>query len=274
MLIFPIGPSPSLIEQSVSRSKTKKSLVSEASDQSKTDALKNYEENLDLLLAFLNRFYPKDAQRSIKVLHNAVEPLKDNPERLKDNPKNVTSLTRAANKLRSTVQEYFAAFNLAQAWMCVMLVTFIETYLEDGLIGLSAINPKLMKNAPPIYYQTILETESLDELHQEVRRQWARQMVEGGPPKFVRRLKDMGARDYDEKGIFRIEHLWDTRNLIVHSRGVADVAYVKKYKYKSLQAGTRLTVNLGWWLPAVKGFVECTDRFFLNYGSGVSKDPT
>jgi hypothetical protein len=83
------------------------------------------------------------------------------------------------------------------------------------------------------------------------------------------------ARGYDEKEIFRVEHLWDTRNLIVHSRGIVDVAYTKKYKH--LQKGVHVKVNLAqlhWWLPALKGFIECTDQFFLNYRpSPMNKEP-
>jgi hypothetical protein len=246
--------------QSVSRSKTKKPPLSGASDEPKTDALKRFEENLGLLTAFLNRFHPTDLQRSGKVLGRVIE-------RFKDDPENVAPLTRAANKVSAAVQEYLSASRLSHEWLGVMLVTFTEVYLEDGLISLSALNPKLIKDAPPIDHHRILETESLDELRHEVRQRWAHQKVEGGPRKFVRRLKDMGARGYDEKDIFRIEHLWDTRNLIVHSRGIVDVAYIKKYNH--LQTGVHVKVNLAqleWWLPAMKGFVECTDRFFLNYG--------
>jgi hypothetical protein len=252
----------------VARSKTRKPPRSEASNKPKTDAMKNLEENLDLLIAFLNRFHPDELHRVINSFGRSVN-------KLKADPKNIVPSTRVSTKLTTAVNGYLAASRIANEWMSVMLVTFTESYLEDGLIRLAVLNPHLMKDALPIDHNRILEVESIDELREEVRQQWAHQKVEGGPRKFVRRLKDMGARGYDEKEIFRVEHLWDTRNLIVHSRGIVDVAYAKKYKH--LQKGVHVKVNLAqlhWWLPAFKGFIECTDQFFLNYRpSPMNKEP-
>ena len=262
----------------MARSKTKKPPISEASNKPKTDAMKNLEENLGLLMAFLNRFHPNELNRVIKSFGRSVEKLKADPlkaDPLKADPKNIESLSRVSTTLTATVNEYLAASRIPNEWMSVMLVTFIETYLEDGFIRLAVLNPKLIKDALPIDHNIILEVESIDELREEMRQQWAHQKVEGGPRKFVRRLKDMGARGYDEKEIFRVEHLWDTRNLIVHSRGIVDGAYAKKYKH--LQKGVHVKVNssqLQWWFPALKGFVECTDTFFLNYcPSPMNKEP-
>ena len=89
-------------------------------------------------------------------------------------------------------------------------------------------------------------------------------MAEGGPRKIVQKLKKMGARGYNDNDIFCLEHLWDTRNIIVHSRGIVDAAYLAKYKHR--QKGDRVTINLDRWLPALKSFTETTDQFFLNYG--------
>jgi len=73
-------------------------------------------------------------------------------------------------------------------------VTFTEAYLEDGLIGLPEKNPNLLNDAPPIPPNKMMEAESLDELRQKITRHWAHQKIEGGPRKFVPRLKKMGAR--------------------------------------------------------------------------------
>lgn len=252
----------------MARSKKTKPPISEASNKPKTDAMKNFEANLDLLMAFLNRLHPTVLLRVIKSLSRAVE-------RFKADPKNTAPLKRVSAQLTGAVNEYLSSSCLSHEWISVMLVTFTETYLEEGLMSLAVMNPKLMKDAPPIDHDRMLEVESIDELRDEMRQQWARQKVQGGPRKFVRRLKDMGARGYDEKEIFRVEHLWDTRNLIVHSRCIVDVAYAKQYKH--LQKGVHVKVNLAqiqWWLPALKGFVECTDTFFLNYRpSPMNKEP-
>jgi hypothetical protein len=226
-----------------------------------TDAMRNFETNISLLVAFLDRLKPNEIQRRAKSAMRVVG-------RYKADQTNIAPLERAITKLNEATSDYLKVSQLSHEWMSVMLVTFSEAYLEDGLIGLSAKNPNLLKDAPPIPPNRMLEAESLDELRHEIRQQWAHQKVEGGPRKFVRRLKDMGARSYDDKDVYRLEHLWHTRNLVVHSRGIVDAAYLAKYRH--LQKGDRVKVNLpqiGWWLPALKHFTETTDQFFLNYGA-------
>jgi hypothetical protein len=221
-----------------------------------TDAMTNFEANVGLLVAFINRLKPSDIQRSAKSAIRVVA-------RYKADPKDTKPIERAVAKLTELTSEWSKVREISFEWMSVMLVTFTEAYLEDGLIGLPAKNPNLLKDAPPIPPNRMIEAESLDELRQEITRQWAHQKIEGGPRKFIRRLKDMGARGYNDTDIYRLEHLWDTRNLIVHSRGIVDAVYLRKYKHR--QKGDRVTINLGWWLPALKNFTEATDQFFLNY---------
>jgi hypothetical protein len=246
----------------VARSSTEKPPLSEASNKPKTDAMKNFEENLSLLVAFLNLLHPAEVQRGAASLGRIITRFMTEPT-----PKKLVPIVRVVNNLNKRISEYVMASRLSYEWISVMLVAFTEAYLEDGLIGLAVVNPQLLMNdAPSTDYARIFEVQSLDELREEMRRQWALQKLQGGPSKFVRRLKDMGARGYDDREIFRVQHLWDTRNLIVHSRGIVDRNYVAKFKH--LEKGTHVKVNLPQiqhWLPALSGFVECTDAFFLSY---------
>ena len=127
-----------------------------------------------------------------------------------------------------------------------------------------------MKDAPPISHNRALEVDSIEELRNEVRQQWAHDFLRpGGPETWLRRLKNMGARGYDDEATLQIQHLWDTRNLIVHSRGAASVAYARKYATSEVKRGERVKVGINQfqhWLNAVKSFTICTDAFFLKYG--------
>src|SRR4051812_14536412 len=115
-----------------------KSAVSEPSDKPKTDALKNFEANLELLISFLDRFNPTDLERKAKAMLRAIE-------RFKVDPKTVASLTRAGDKVNAAITEHLAASQIAHEWIGVMLVTFTEAYIEDGLVSVAGINSKLMK---------------------------------------------------------------------------------------------------------------------------------
>ena len=61
-----------------------------------------------------------------------------------------------------------------------------------------------------------------------------------------------------------MQHLWDTRNLIVHARCIADAAYAKKYANRGAKVDVEVRVNLHSleeWLEAVKEFVKWVDAF-------------
>jgi hypothetical protein len=69
----------------------------------------------------------------------------------------------------------------------------------------------------------------MDELRAAMTRLWAHDALRpDGPRTWVRQLKDMGAKKPIDQGVVsEVEHMWDTRNLIVHSRCVADATYAK-----------------------------------------------
>jgi hypothetical protein len=72
-----------------------------------------------------------------------------------------------------------------------------------------------------------------------------------------------------------MQHLWDTRNLIIHSRSIASNAYAKTYKTLGFAAGNEVTVThrlFQEWLGGSKEFIAWTEAFFLKYGG--SKPPT
>jgi hypothetical protein len=106
-------------------------------------------------------------------------------------------------------------------------------------------------------------------LRAEIRRNWAHDALRpGGPEKWRREVRDLGARPLDQKIVYAVQHMWDTRNLIVHARCIADAAYAKKYAHLGAKKDQTVNVNLhtfGSWLDPVKAFVEWADVVFLNY---------
>jgi hypothetical protein len=152
--------------------------------------------------------------------------------------------------------------------MTVMLITFLENFLEDGLMEVAVKNPQIIKK---VEFQAIkiFETESLEELRTELRRSWAHDALRpDGPGTWYRTFRDMGAPSLEEKVVQSLQHMWDTRNLIVHGV-IADVAYAKKYSNRGAKVGVEVKVNLhsfAEWLIPLKQFVEWVDTFVFNYG--------
>jgi hypothetical protein len=229
----------------------------------KTEAMKNFEANLDPLLILIKRLEPE------RMLRDGEAAIQEIQKWRQTNFKDTDSVVTAATKFSSTVTEFLAVHELVFNWMSVMLVTFLEAYMEEGLISLAEKNPGLLKDAPPIAPARALEVNSLEELRDELRQQWAHgKLRPGGPETWVKRLTGMGARGYDKKACDEVQHLWDTRNLIVHSRGVASVAYVRKYASTGVKPGTQVNVSnnrFSGWLDSLKIFMSCTEAFFLSY---------
>ncbi len=117
-----------------------------------------------------------------------------------------------------------------------MLITFVQAYLEDRLAEVA------------------------------VHRQGAAKVFRGSPKEWVKFLEKMGAR-YTGALKRGTQHLYDTRNLIVHGQGVATQDYVTNYAKEcpSLRVGGRVPVGSAefrQWLDNVGRFVVCTERLF------------
>jgi hypothetical protein len=186
---------------------------------------------------------------------------------------NLTTLKRGVSNISLGIDKYVQRKGLIYDWYCVMVVAFVEAYLEEGLVLIATKNQTLLASGDTLSYQRVFEVNSLDDLKIELREQWAKKTLRGGPEKWLDRLKNMGARGYTKDCSFRIQHLWDTRNLIVHAQGIASAAYLKKQGKASLKPGDRVRVDetiIAWWNQGVADFVDPTEQFFLAYGNRVS----
>lgn len=150
-----------------------------------------------------------------------------------------------------------------------MLVTFLEGYLEDVLIEMARKNPQLVKDVA-LDIRSIFQVASIEELRDEVRRQWAHnELRPDGPRKWYRAIKDKGAKQLDQSIIYEMQHLWDTRNLIVHGKGIIDAPYAAKYSdRREVKRGQQVGVGtavIQRWLERISKFVDWADEFCLSY---------
>jgi len=232
---------------------------------SETDAYKNFQVNLDHLGRLLE-LMPVELTRSVNTLKRRIS--REVKKIKKTSNADIDAIQRALSDMSVGVDHFVHVHGFLYSWMSVMLVTFVEAYMEENLELIARKNPKLLKNVDPIPFETVFESDSLEDLKVELGEQWARKTLRGGPGRWLKRLQEIGARGYEKDCCFRMEHLWDTRNLIVHAQGVVNKAYVKKYANLKLKPGDRVRVagNLfKWWINGLKDFIEPTDQFFFKY---------
>jgi hypothetical protein len=121
--------------------KTKKGRKRESSDEKpKSDALKDFEINLDALMAFLERLRSHELLDDTKALERVIK-----KETASAPQVNIKRLERGVKKYTAAIDKWTAFYRPAVQWMSVMLVSFIEAYLEQGLVSLAAKNPRLVK---------------------------------------------------------------------------------------------------------------------------------
>lgn len=230
-----------------------------------SDAYKNLEANLGKLVELTALLYPTKLEQVVKKGAKHIE------RQLAMGPAiKVSYLKRTVSEISTAVDKYVKARTLTFEWTSVMLVAFIETYLEESLTLIAKKDPALMKNMDPMPPDKILNTDSIEELKDDLRQQWANKTLKGGPKQWLKRLQAMGSPPYTKDCSFRMEHLWDTRNLVVHARGIADRHYAITYKTPQIKAGNRIVISgaiLTWWLQGIAQFVDPIDVFFLKYGN-------
>jgi hypothetical protein len=241
----------------------------EKSVKQKSDALKNFEANLDDIMAFLGQMKKGSAaaEKAAKRATKTVEKTKRLVGTEKLSTQDIEPILRSLDTVRKAVQKW-TAFNVpASRWIVVMMVSYLEGYLEDVLIGIALKRSEIIKNVD-IQTARVFEVDSIEELRAEVRRNWAHdELRPNGPIAWRKALKARGAASpITQATIDKMQHLWDTRNLIVHARSVADVPYAKKYAKQGARTGVAVKVSmksLEVWLEAIAEFVDWADTLYL-----------
>jgi hypothetical protein len=149
-----------------------------------------------------------------------------------------------------------------------MLVTCVETYLQDVLAAVASVDPDLMSTSQQrVPYADVVKATSLDALVDEMRARWARAWLrKGGPTYWKSRLEKMGAREYPANLGPRLEQIWAIRHLVVHAAGIANTAFVKRHPGWVDAAGHRVRINsnaLGRFVDTITVFMKATETFFV-----------
>lgn len=182
----------------------------------------------------------------------------------------VAKFTRSSEHYKRTRQTGRERMATATLWQVVMLVTCVEAYLQDLLAIAASVDPKLMDKSQQVApYADVISATSLDELASELRARWARGWLsDGGPTRWISRLKRMGARGYSDGLAPRLELIWGIRHAVVHAAGVATADFVKRHPGFGgvVAAGDRVRMGVhdfSAFIESANGFLEPTERFFV-----------
>src|ERR1700730_10501824 len=114
--------------------------MTESKEKSKSEASKNFESNLDQIMAFVHQMASAQIQMDSMKTAKAIKKVAATGPDV-----NAKKLERIVEKYKQAVDGYLAYVLPACRWMSVMLVSFLETFLEDGLVEIAQRNPRVVK---------------------------------------------------------------------------------------------------------------------------------
>ena len=176
---------------------------------------------------------------------------------------------RISDTLLKPMKQFTEGFLTVREWIPVLLVTTVETYLEDVLIYAAKVDPAIMESSrPTVPYVEVIRARSLEELKTILPPRWARNnfVNDGGPDSWIKKLTKMGARGYRPETANEMETLWGVRHLIVHSRSVATPAFARQHPEIRIKVGENISIRsdqLTAWVKVVYHFVDVTDFYFV-----------
>ena len=175
---------------------------------------------------------------------------------------------RAGQRYVDGLSARVGPYKTVTLWQLVILITCLEAYLQDVLVGAASVDPELMSDSKQnADYVDVVAAASLEELAKGMRVRWARNWLRnGGPHDWIKRLKKMGARGFPSDLGDRLAMWRDVRHAVVHSAGVIDEAFVKRHPTVGKKAGDRLgaaSSDVKKLIEATKDFLDPTEEFFL-----------
>lgn len=179
-------------------------------------------------------------------------------------------------KLEERIDKVHAQMELITEWGCVFLVTCTETYLQDALSYFAGLDISLMNDSEQrASYKEVLSASSLDELAEELRGRWARNVIDGGgPSKWAERLKKMGASSLENFDLQLMEELWGSRHLIVHRAGKVTRDFLDRHPSCAKALGDQLVIpsdKLPKYIVSVGDFVKMVEGFLVSRYAGRSR---
>jgi len=230
-----------------------------------TDAYYTFGENLGRLNTLLDLRDTRSRQVTLELamINRMIQELPGSgPSRDSQLPGLLSERERFGKQLRSVVR----ANALVNEWHIVMVVTFLETYLEDVLANTAGVDPSHMaKSEQAVNYADAVEANSLDELRSEIRRRWANNVVRNGSPAaWVQRLRGWGASQLRDDHVEHLDQIIGARHVVVHAAGRVTREFVRRYPSSNRKVGQQIditTEELMQLTNSVLDFVAVTDKF-------------
>ncbi len=200
--------------------------VAHSPDAIKSEPYQNFEATLEDVLLLLKLASPRAFERTIRRSADRVHRMIDKGASGEDQ-----RLSAAVRGITNTVDQYLNHRDLLSGLMTIVLVTGVEAYLVESLVLIAREDPSLpTKDTQQVAHNRILRANTIEELRDELRRDWAKSVLSGPPAGWIKRLKALGA-PIPSQTREKFGHLWATRNLICcTNRGRADPdSYLKDY---------------------------------------------
>ncbi|HEV2149718.1 MAG TPA: hypothetical protein VGR37_20120 [Longimicrobiaceae bacterium] len=177
------------------------------------------------------------------------------------------AMMRRHGEVKQRVADFEAQFGFLNEWDCVMVVTFTETYLQDVLAYFAALDSRLMGDSEQsATYAEIAAAGSVEALAAELRDRWARNFVDdGGPRRWIGRLRRMGASALSEDLVPTMEELWGVRHLVVHRAGAIAHDFLRRHPQLGGTVGEQIRLAedaVTNYVLAAWAFVESVDGYF------------
>lgn len=177
-------------------------------------------------------------------------------------------LRRQLTGLKRRGIQFAGASDLIWKWQPVLLVTFLETYLQDVLCEGARVDPSIMGGTEQkAAYADVQSARSLEALAETLRARWARNVIDGdGPTKLITRLSKMGARGFGDDTPEALEALWGVRHVVVHRSGFVTHDFLERHRALATKTGSSIQISESQYQAFHKAAMRmalATDMYFL-----------
>jgi hypothetical protein len=164
--------------------------------------------------------------------------------------------------------DFDEALEFLNNWQLVMMVTFVETYLQDVLSDAAKEDASIIKDSKiSASYEEVISSSSLEALADDIRYKWAsRNFITCGPTKWIERLRQMGAKNLSSVLAKPMEEIWGIRHLIVHNSGIVTREFIRIHPHCKSKVGNEYNVSsksINRYCTVLYTFIIQTDAYLL-----------
>jgi hypothetical protein len=170
-----------------------------------------------------------------------------------------------ARKLLLAGMESMRGLGLAGRWFLVIMVTIVETFLQDALAYAEFRHPSfVLKSDRKIGYAEIGSAASVEGLRGEFCQLWATGWLRGKTPaEWLAGLSGMGAKFPPPEITAGLDVMWQVRHCVVHNAGLATHDFARLYPARAL-LGEPVNVDPAeyqGWIDIIRRVVEGVEAY-------------